>query len=267
MSRGMTIADFVQQVFYAIYKVRLDVTADPAVAQAFHADTDKFKEIVMEGNFVLQELQKEADWNWLRERIGLGTTAVYDDGSILEIELDDNIVYKLCTGFNDAVRLHDPNNPNIFIEVPFVPPRSGTTNTIAMHDEMGRLNVHDDRLRAFVVGNILTFNRPFYTHEAGATIEADYIRLLDPLHICDSDCTQPDPLVYEELVFTEIPDPYYMVVRTAAKRAEGDPSVADRVMSLTDEAAKLLSAMRENDSSKTFPDTYSTSEIGFTRVL
>ena len=55
----MTIADFVQQVYYAMYKVRLDVRYDAALPEAFHANTDKFKEVIFEANFVLQELQKE----------------------------------------------------------------------------------------------------------------------------------------------------------------------------------------------------------------
>jgi hypothetical protein len=98
-------------------------------------------------------------------------------------------------------------------------------------------------------------------------IETDVIDLLDPLHICDSTCTQPCDHAYVDKVFTQIPNPYYMVVRTAMKRAEGDPSVTDRVLSLSDEAMKLLSIMRSADSAKTVPDTYSTSELGFTRIL
>lgn len=264
MSRGLTIAEFVQQVFYAIYKVRLDV--DASVEGAFHADTDKFKEVLMEANFVLQELQKEQDWNWLRDRWYMGTAEVLDDGAIQEFTLPEG-VYKVCTGYYDSVRLHNPTYPTIFLEVPFTSPRGGTTNVTAMFDENAKLNVPDTRLRAFVVGDILTFNRPFTIYEAGAIIETDVVRLLDPLHICDESCTQPCPQAYENKVFTEIPDPYYMVVRTAAKRAEGDPSVSERVMSLTDEGSKLLSAMRENDSSKTVPDTYSSVELGYTRVL
>ena len=54
MSRGMTIADFVQQVLYAIYKVRLDVS--DSVDGNFHSKSDKFKEVVMEANMVLQEI-------------------------------------------------------------------------------------------------------------------------------------------------------------------------------------------------------------------
>ena len=41
MSRGMTIADFVQQVLYAIYKVRLDVS--DSVDGNFHSKSDTFK--------------------------------------------------------------------------------------------------------------------------------------------------------------------------------------------------------------------------------
>ena len=263
MRRGMTIAEFVQQVFYAIYKVRLDTTYGP---DGFHADSDKFKEILMEGNFVLQELQKEQDWNWLRDRIVLGTAQALPDGRIVEFPLPER-AYKVCTGYGDAVRLHSPRDYNAFIEVPFTSPRTGSVNRVAMFDEAGRINAPDQRLLAFVVGDHLTFTRPFTHYELGTTIETDIVRLLDLLHICGPECAQPCPLAYETKVFTEIPDPYYMVVRTAAKRAEGDPSVADRVMSLTDEAAKLLSAMRENDSAKTVPDTYRTSELGYLRVL
>ena len=266
MSRGLTIADFVQQVFYAIYKVRLDTTYDPSLPQAFHTDTDKFKEILMEANFVLQELQQAMDWNWLRDRVVLGTAEDLGDGRIVEFILPER-AYKVCTGFNDAVRLHDANNTNIFMEVPFTSPRSGTVNQVAMFNDRAQLNVPDSRLMAFVVGDHLTFTRPFYSGEIGSIVETDIVELLEPLHICDSSCTQPCRSAYVDRVFTRIPDPYYMVVRTAAKRAEGDPSASDRAMPLADEAAKLLSAMRENDSSKTVPDTCSTLELGYMRVL
>ena len=260
----MTIADFVQQVLYAIYKVRLDVTA--GTEAAFHADTDKFKEIVMEGNFVLQELQKEQDWNWLRDRRVLGVAENPSATGIQEFHIPDD-VYKVCTGYGDAVRLHHPDNPNFFMEVPFTSPRTGTVNMVTMFDPYGRLDSADLRLKAFIVGEHLTFTRPFLYNEIGSIVETDFIELLEPLHICDDSCTQPCPSAYTDLVFTRIPDPYYMVVRTAARRAEADPSVSDRVVSLSDEGAKLLSAMRENDSSKTVPDTYRTIELGYTRVF
>ena len=40
MSYGMTIADLVQQVYYSVYKVRLDV--EQGVEGSFHSGTDKF---------------------------------------------------------------------------------------------------------------------------------------------------------------------------------------------------------------------------------
>lgn len=260
----MTIADFVQQVLYAIYKVRLDVTQD--AAQAFHSDTDKFKEIVMEANFVQQELQQAMDWNWLRDRLILGTAEVMPDGRIVEFVLPES-VYKVCTGFNDGVRLHNPRDMNSFIEVPFTSPRNGTVNSVTMANEFGQLNMPDNRLMAFMVGDHLTFTRPFLQHELGMIIETDVIDLLEPLHICTPACVQPCTKTYVDKVFTQVSDPYYMVARTAAKRAEGDPSASDRVLSLQDECMKLLSAMRENDSAKTVPDTYTTYELGFMRIM
>ena len=90
MSRGMTIADFVQQVLYAIYKVRLDVS--DSVDGNFHSKSDKFKEVVMEANMVLQELQKDADWNWLRERWEMGIAHSHH-GDVQEFELPDWMIY------------------------------------------------------------------------------------------------------------------------------------------------------------------------------
>lgn len=267
MSRGLTIAKFVQQVLFAVYKVRLDTAYSDDLPQAFHADTDKFKEVVMEGNFVLQELQKEQDWHWLRDRWNMGVAEILPDGRIPEFQFNTEQVYKVCTGFNDAVRLHHPGYPASFIEIPFTSPRNGTVNMVSMFDGAGRMNQPDNRLQAFVVGDHITFNRQFTQSEAGMLLETDIIKLLPELHICDSSCVQPCASAYEDLVFTEITDPYYMVIRTARARAEADPSASDRILSLTDECSKLLSAMRENDSSKTVPDTYSTIELGFTRIL
>lgn len=263
MSRGMTIADFVQQVLYAIYKVRLDV--DASKEGAFHSKSDKFKEIVMEANFVLQELQKEQDWQFLRDRWEMGYARNPHNG-IQEFELPDD-VYKVCTGYNDAVRLHYPNNPMACKQILFEEARSGNRQTIDMFDQFGNLNVDKNVIKAFTVGNVVTFNRQWNATEAGLLVETDVVRLFEPLHICDDDCDDSCELAYEDLVFTEIPDPYWMVVRTAAKRAEGDPSAAERVQSLTDEASKMLSAMRENDSAHTTTDTYDTCALGYVSVL
>ena len=263
MSRGLTIAELVQQVIYAIYKVRLDV--DASKEGAWHSKSDKFKEIVMECNFVLQEFQKEQDWNFLRDRWEVGISRNPRHG-IQEFQLPED-VYKVCTGYNDAIRLHLASFGHPVMQIPFVEARSGTIRTIDMFDEYGRLNVDKNEQNAFIVGDTLTFYRRWLDSELNGLIETDVIRYIEPLHICDDNCDDNCKYAYDDKLFKWMPDPYYFIVRTAAKRAEGDPSVSERVQSLTDEGAKLLSAIRENDSAHTTTDTYETCPLGFVSVL
>lgn len=263
MSRGLTIADLVQQVLYAMYKVRLDV--DASKEGSFHSKSDKFKEIVMEANFVLQEFQKEQDWQFLRDRWEIGISDNPPFG-IQEFRLPHD-VYKVCTGYNDAVRLHSPFNPHALLQIPFDEARSGNHPAVDMYDEWGRLNVDKNAQRAFTVGDTLTFYRRWYPYELGKLIETDVIRYIEPLHICDDNCPNNCPKAYDEVLFRWLPDPYYIIVRTAARRALADPSCAEIAQSLTDEASKFLSAMRENDSAHTNMDTYETSVLGYVPVL
>lgn len=263
MSRGLTIADFVQQVLYAMYKVRLDV--DESLENSFHCKSDKFKEIVMEGNFVLQEIQKEEDWNFLRDRWEMGYSCNPCHG-IQEFELPED-VYKVCTGYNDAIRLHRGCNPVASMHIPFEEARSGNSRTIDMFDNYGQLNVDKNDQKAFTVGDIVTFARPWYRSELGMLVETDVIRLIEPMHICDDSCPDHCPRAYHDRLFTWFPDPYYIIVRTAAKRAVADPSCTEIAQSLTDEASKFLSAIRENNSAHTTTDTYDTSPLGYISVL
>lgn len=261
MSRGLTIADLVQQVLYAMYKVRLDV--DASKEGAFHSKSDKFKEIVMEANFMLQEFQKEQDWNFLRERWEIGPAHNPHYGGIQEIHIPDG-VYKLCNGYNDAIRLHRGHS---IVQIPFDSPRSGNHQTIDMYDEHGFLNVDKNKQRAFVVGDVLTFYRRWFPGEIGWFLETDVMSYIEPLHICDDDCEDNCPKAYKEVRFRWMPDPYYFVVKTAARRALADPSCSDIAQSLADEATKFLSAIRENDSAHNNLDTYETNTLGFISVL
>lgn len=256
----MTIADFVQQVLYCIYKVRLDV--NESIDGSFHSKSDKFKEIVMEANFVMQEFQKEQDWNFLRERWEMGP-AINPPHGIQEIQIPE-VVYKVCTGYGDAVRLH---NHGWLMHMPFESPRTGNRRYVEMFDEYGNMNVDNLEQRAMVVGDILTFNRRWFIDENRGRLETDVIKYIEPLHICDDSCPDHCPKAYDDVLFKWMPDPYYFVVRTAARRAEADPSVSDRAQSLTDEGSRLLSAIRENDSAHTTPDTYTTCSLGYVSVL
>lgn len=263
MSRGLTIADLVQQVLYAMYKVRLDV--DASKEGSFHSKSDKFKEVVMEANFVIQEFQKEQDWQFLRDRWEMGYAKNPRSG-IQEFVLPED-VYKVCTGYNDAVRAHYRGNPLACMQILFEEARSGNRQVYDMFDEWGRMNVDRYEQRAFTVGEVVTFNRPWLSNEEGLLLETDVIRYIEPLHICDDECPDNCPEAYEVRQFTWLPDPYYMVVRTAAKRALADPSCAEAAQALTDEATKFLSAMRENDSAHTTTDTYETNVLGYVPVL
>lgn len=267
MSRGLTIADLVQQVLYAIYKVRLDVEAGDGdtTGVTFHSKSDKFKEVVMEANFVLQEFQKEQDWNFLRDRWNIGDAVNPPYHGIQEFQIPEE-VYKLCTGYGDGIRLHHWGGRRIE-QIPIEEARTGNRRYKEMFDEWGEMNVDTMGQRAFVVGDTLTFNRRWLSGEMGGHLETDVIRYIEPLHICDSTCPDHCPLAYDDKVLTWMPDPYYIVVRTAARRAEGDPSVTERVQSLTDEGSKLLSAIRENDSAHTTTDTYETATLGYVSVL
>ena len=290
MSRGLTIADFVQQVLYAMYKVRLDV--DASKEGSFHSKSDKFKEIVMEGNFVLQEFQKEQDWHFLREKWMMGP-AVNPPHGIQELPLPPD-AYKLCMGFNDAVRLHRPehhhhhhhhhdhcnhghyphrchhhhhDNTRVLKQIPFDEARSGSHEAIDMFDSHGFANVDKDNQRAFVVGDVLTFYRRWYPGEIGKELETDYIRYIEPMHICDDNCEDNCELAYKHVRFRWMPDPYYFVIKTAAKRALADPSCADVAQAVADDATKFLSSMRNNASAHTHMDTYETSTLGYISVL
>jgi hypothetical protein len=57
--------------------------------------------------------------------------------------------------------------------------------------------------------------------------------------------------VTPHLHLTEIPDPNYVVMATAARHAEGSPPAQGRIAGLSDAAAKILSAMRQNDAAAT----------------
>lgn len=246
-----------------MYKVRLDV--DASKDGAYHSKSDKFKEIVMEANFVLQEFQKEQDWQFLRDRWDIGYAKNPRHG-IQEFYLPDD-VYKVCTGYNDAVRMHRYNDPMPCKQILFEEARSGNRQVVDMYNEYGALNVANQDQRAFTVGDVLTFNRQWTRNEEGLLLETDVIRYIEPFHICDDSCKNGCSLAYDVKELTWLPDPYYIVVRTAAKRALADPSCSEIAQALTDEASKFLSAMRENDSAHTTTDTYETGVIGYVSVL
>lgn len=255
MSYGLTPQDFVQQVFYAQEKVLL----------SFAPTDDKYKEVIIEANFVIQELQQSEDWGWLRERLILGVTDEPDEHGEYSFVLPD-WVYKPCTYYNDAIRLYqkepgctddclacgDCANHYHHIPVPYI--SAGNLHHRRIADGYAvPLQSPDLALGATVSGNVIRFNRPLLAHERNRVAATDVQRRIPLLHVCTDACDDPCLLI-EDKVFTQIPDPSYMVLRTASLHAEGSPPAQGRIVGLQDQAQKILSAMRQNDSAKTDAD-------------
>lgn len=290
MSEGLRPYDFVQQVYYAQEKVLLD----------FWPDDDKYKEVLIEANLVLQELQNAEDWTWLREQLVLGSCHG-GPNEIPEFELPE-WVYKISTLNHDAVRLHPLrphplwNMPGFpypgrdydefrFIEVPIA--SSGDTRYRKEHhiDKISQVHMPDIKLRAIKMGNILTFNRPLLWHEEHSIAIVDVQRRIQQFHVCDHTCkgVNPDAEIsyefnesgewtnpcskIEPIMLTEIPDPNYVVMATAARHAEGSPPALARVAGLQDAAQKIMSAMRQNDASATDADYQDWDPIGYIQVI
>lgn len=286
MSWGITPYDFVQQVFYAQEKVLLD----------FWPNDDKYKEVLVEANLVLQELQNSEDWDWLRERIVLGDTDSRGPISqIPEYRLPD-WVYKPSTLHDDCVKLcckrphrhHHCDDESFyedhFIEVPYV-----STGRVQGRTDRQRFfmdtNVPDGKLGAVWIGDVLTFTRPLRGPELNTIAVTDVQRRIPLLHVCNSSCKGVDPYKpidyqrdddgkwknpcskIEDRIFQEIPDPNYVIFRTAALHAEGSPPAQGRIATLTDTAQKLLSAMRENNSSATDADYIDWEPTNFINVM
>ena len=304
MSNGMTPYDFVQQVFYAQEKVRLDMWPSD----------DKYKEVLMEANLILDELQSTEDWTWLREPLILGMLGLHHDpyvphgpggtvghfDQIPEFQLP-NWVYKPSTLNHDCVKLYrlkphhfhsdgiiDGNDLMLhsYIEVPLCSAGDASWRKERQFTGNGQIHVPDFRLRAANIGGVITFNRPLTPHERNRRVAViDVQRRIEHLHICDAWCKGVDPnqpINYkrddngnfinpcariEQRIFTEIPDPNYMVIATAARHGEGSPPAQARIMGLQDQAQKILSAMRQNDAAATDSDYLEWDVPGYFEVV
>ena len=278
MSPGLTTYDFVQQVYYAQEKVILD----------FWPDDDKFKEVLMEANLILQELQNVEDWTWLREHVVLGPLGCRH-GEIPEFTMPD-WVYKPSTLNHDSLKLYEPpfhdyhpwhplHMAQRYIEVPFASTGDNTYRKEHGITLDGVIHAPDIHLRAIRVGNVITFSRKPFPHEYHLLAVMDVQKRIEQFHICNSTCT------YEEIGdhrvctkeldhegneirhLSEIPDPNYLIMATAARHAEGSPPALARVAGLQDAAQKIMSAMRQNDAAATDSDWQDWETPGYVEVI
>ena len=278
MSYGMTPREFVKQVYYMQEKVLLD----------FWPTDDKYKEVLYEANLVLQELQNAEDWTWLREQIVLGDCHDHP-GSIPEFQLPP-WVYKVSTLNHDGVKLYRPrmhrgchgecgdchshdicfDQRNIII-APFASAGDNQYRKERLDNSFGQIHLRDRNLRAVVEGDVGTFASPLYPFEGRMIAVIDVQKRLPLAHICDESCkgidgNTPDYTLdangnwknpcrkIERRLFTEIPDPNYVVLATAARHAEGSPPAQAKIAGLNDAALRILSAMRQNDAAATDAD-------------
>lgn len=209
MSNGMTPYDFVQRVFYQQEKVLLD----------FVPDDDKYKEVIVEANMVLEELQKEEDWLWLRTSYNYGLVDREHQGPFT---LPEDF-YKPSTMFDDGGRLYAHgrcSNPNghpcgwsndnqidspdytkcvgdcwrhfTFLWLPWVSAGFKNDRTLRQTNRFLRPNVIDTTLGLSVIDNKVQFNRILLPHECGRIFTIDYQRLIKPLHLCTEECVGVD---------------------------------------------------------------------------
>lgn len=280
MSQGIKPYDFVQQVYYAQEKTLLD----------FWPSDDKYKEVLVEANLILQELQNVEDWTWLRDKVILGPLWKFPPNVIPEFTLPE-WVYKPSTINHDAVRFHAPGfpfgdiNPHRYISVPFASAGDNQYRKEILDTQWGGIHMPDMKLRAIIMGDVITFNRPLTPIERAHIATIDVQRRIKLLHVCDHTCKGKDPthpISYEfnesgewsnpcskieDKVFTEIPDPNYMIQATAARHAEGSPPALARVAGLQDAAQRILSAMRQNDASATDADYQDWEIPGYIEVI
>ena len=116
-------------------------------------------------------------------------------------------------------------------------------------------------------------------------VYVDVQRQIKQFHVCDDWCKGVDEnsdISYErdsdgnwenpcakieERYLTEIPDPNYVVIATAARHAEGSPPAQSRIQGLTDQAQRILSAMRSNDAAATDADYFDYDTFGYIEVV
>ena len=282
MSTGITPYDFVQQVYYMQEKTLLD----------FYPADDKYREVLVEANLVLRELESQQDWTWLREKLILGEVN-QNYGEIVQFKIPaDQDIYKLSMLNHDCIRVYpiigmDGSeyilDETTFIALPIASAGDQRWNREKQVNIFGVNHVHDNQLRAVVHGDTILFNRMILPWENAVAV-VDVQKHIKQFHVCDEscldnhyNCTSGDTDILERLTklctraetkyLTEVPDPNYVIMATAARHAEGSPPALARVAGLQDAAQRILSQMRQNDSDATDSDYIEWDLPGYIEVI
>ena len=191
-----------------------------------------------------------------------------------------------------------PGNPIIsiiidedhFIKVPYATAGQQYRTQISEYGRVLQTDKPDRTLKAVIVGDKIKFTRSLHHYEDDLIVMLDCQRKIKPFHICDDECVGETHITKDEFgawgiksapvsypdnpcyfttmrYLTELPDPNYVVVKTAALHAEGSPVAQGRLAGLQDQASKLLSSMRSNNAEHTFPDVIDYDPIGYINVV
>jgi len=150
-------------------------------------------------------------------------------------------------------------------------------------------HILDISLKAVVHGDKIMFNRPLTPFESKMVLVGDVQKHIKPFHVCNMYCESEPYTVDENLnsivqygpdgawphpckkisdvYLTEIPDPNYVIMATAARHAEGSPPALARVAGLQDAAQRILSQMRQNDAAATDADWLEWDVPGYIEVI
>ena len=260
----MTQDDFVTAVLRTQEQTNLD---------DFWPSDDLYKMVLHNGNMVLQELQAANQWSWLRKQLILGETKQHHhDHYIPEYQLP-KWVNRVSTLYQDRLMLYPYKHHHCHGEIgsddiiwrhPIgVPYSSRGAINVNNKDIFNKINILPNQipdLKAVIIGDVITFNRPLVGTERRRAVVIDVQAEIPLFHICDDTCTDKDGNTpsYEKndyrpckdipkCVLDFIPDKDYVIIQTAAYSAEGSEIAKDKQMNLQARADKRLSIMKESD--------------------
>lgn len=299
MSKGMKPYDFVQQVYYAQEKVILDfVPYDDKYREVLFEANLILQELqnIEDWTWLREKLilgpchhlpGTVPEWE-LPDWVYKISTCNHDCVRLMRpIAMHHDSVYHIHRFIPYSGMYLDQKH---YIDVPIASVGDNQYRREMAVTEYGAVHFPTDpypmgNLRAIRIGNTITFNRPLTPFEQTFVATIDVQRKIPLIHVCDETCTTEDDdqewdyhideqhdfikpcKKIERAIFTDVPDPNYMVMATASRHAEGSPPALARVAGLQDAAQRIMSQMRQNDSASTDSDWQDWEVPGYVTVF
>lgn len=287
MSAGLTYEELVTQVLYVEEKVLLDglYPSDDKFREVITEANLMLKEFQNTEDWLWLRKTKPLG---IIERHEPGSPF-----EIPSFDIDTEDVYKLSTMYGDAVHLYHhkpiPDGDDIDlmdyiipfrrIDVPIVSPGFNDAPMVPSVGRWSQPNIPTFPLGCSVLDDKLVFNR-FPIEGVNKIVVIDYQMRIPELHVCNDYCVGVDPenpvnwergegfnpcnMLYHipegedtpvpTKILKMVPDPNYVVYKTAYYHALGSPVAQGNISYINDTCTRLLSAMRSNDGETTRPD-------------